>query len=180
MAETAVDKTQQEQPPKMAETAVDKTQQEQPPKMAETATDKTQQEQPPKMAETAVDKTQQEQPPKMAETAVDKTQQEQPPKMASLQSEEDSTRRPTLLNHIFSWRGLMYLLLHFTYIAWCTPRSATSMVFVCINSRKEKVLHYLNATGTDLVQGDDQAKGDNSSLGYSRNQQIPEEYQQVS
>ena len=59
---------------------------------------------------------------------------------------------PSLLHHIFSWRGVIYLLLHFSFIALNLPRTATNMAFVCIDSKRAEVLELANASGliTDL------------------------------
>ncbi|GFS09129.1 vesicular glutamate transporter 3 [Elysia marginata] len=60
-----------------------------------------------------------------------------------------------LSEHILSWRSVIYFLLHFGFIAWCIPRSATSMAFVCINSRREDVLQQFNvsANGDNVTSG---------------------------
>ena len=90
----------------------------------------------------------------MADTVIEENGNLHEEKMEPMKS-EDKSEKLNLLEHIFSWRGVIYFLLHFTFIAWCIPRSATSMAFVCINSRREKVLRMLNTSSEALKEDQD-------------------------
>ncbi|RUS69975.1 hypothetical protein EGW08_022261, partial [Elysia chlorotica] len=82
----------------------------------------------------------------------------------------EKSEKLSMREHLCSWRGVTYFLLHFTFIAWCIPRSATSMAFVCANSRREGVLRMLNASASADSPDEEYGHldlGENSSSRYN-------------
>ena len=82
-------------------------------------------------------------------TSLSKREEELAPEGTTPSADVDE---PNLLHQIFSWRSVIYLLLHISFIALNLPRTATNMAFVCINTKRSEVLALANASGliTDL------------------------------
>ncbi|GFR97022.1 sialin [Elysia marginata] len=105
----------------------------------------------------------------MAETVSEETAAQENKTEATQSAKEHG--KLSVLDHVFSWRGMIYFLLHFTFIAWCIPRSATSMAFVCMRSRRAELLTKHNATGISLGELRSQAHGNsNLTSGYKVSQ----------
>ncbi|GFR94348.1 major facilitator superfamily MFS-1 domain containing protein [Elysia marginata] len=63
----------------------------------------------------------------------------------SSSSSEDAT--PTFLKTLLSWRVVVYILLHISFVTLNLPRTSVNMAIVCINTKREEVLSMANESG---------------------------------